>query len=945
MSAVKEKAIKKAPQATALAARFAKINQHRLTRMLESLSARQRDFVEIIPLLFHVNHPLLPGYISKDIPAGIADYAPTKSAIKAAKKLARSFDYDHRLLRFFPIKGIFSRGSPGTIAYSKTSDLDMWLCFDPAVEEHEVALLEQKAQKIEAYAKTLNLEVHFFILSAESFRSGETLSLSDESSGSSQHALLLDEFYRSALLIAGLQPLWWCVPNAEEYRYTEYVAELIAENSAFDREYIDFGGLTGIPASEFFGAGVWQLYKSIDSPFKSVLKLLLIESYVAEFPDIDLLSYRYKNLVAQETTGVNDIDPYVLMYRKVDEYLRNTDDPERQFLLQKCFYLKINLPLSKKLNSDDDWQVDLLTDFIGYWEWSARQLNYLDSRPTWKIGDAAEERKKVVSALNKSYALLSNFARHSDEEKKISNHDLHTLGKKLYAAFERKPAKVDIITRGICKQPIEENLSISWRATEDVRGVWDLYAERLGTDGGAKTKPIKSSDSLSRILTWCHFNHLIDNNTNWQVFAPEKKLQAGEVTRVLNKIEEFFPGGTIPQASSEDLSNNLIIRKMILIVNFGQVPLQGRFNQQVLTTNHNDAFKFGGQKINLIQSAAVIYVTSWEEVYVRNFSGPASIQESLLTVANQLHMGGSDFQPEFDVFAACRNYSLAINNTAEKYYQDLSQFLRTNSDVTETRYVSQIEKSFCSVVIKHGKSKLTQHGSYRSLLKTLEQPNEEFIVTGFSDQAESCKLLKLMYETARRGSISFFIQQHDDKADIYVIDEKGSLFVQRRPSLRAELTANQFGQFFRNITEHQPLEHNPTAVPNGLAHLQMYQVQNQREGFKLTFLDSSEEHFETQIPVKVFVDANSGNAQIVTIMVADTEFSAPELGSSLFNEIAQAIVNKRETQANYPLFINNLEFSRHYQATRNISSLQTTHLLNFKKRIEYKMSKALTKII
>ena len=123
MSAVVQKPIKKAAQASNLANRFAKFNQHRLKRVLDAVSPRQRDFLEMLPLLFHVNHPLLPGYISKDIPAGIADYAPSKSAIKAAKKVTRSFDYDHRLLRFFPIQGLFSMGSPGTIAYSKTRDL------------------------------------------------------------------------------------------------------------------------------------------------------------------------------------------------------------------------------------------------------------------------------------------------------------------------------------------------------------------------------------------------------------------------------------------------------------------------------------------------------------------------------------------------------------------------------------------------------------------------------------------------------------------------------------------------------------------------------------------------------------------------------------------------------------------------------------------------------
>ena len=943
MNAVVEKPLKKAAQAGRLANRFAKLNTHRLNRVLAALSPRQRDFLELLPLLFHVNHPLLPGYISKDIPAGIADFAPTKKAIKAAKKLARSFDYEHRLLRFFPIQGLFSMGSPGTIAYSKTSDLDMWLCFDPAVEEAEVELLAQKASAVEKFAQSLGLEVHFFILSAENFRGGQTLSLSSESSGRSQHALLLDEFYRSSLLIAGLPPLWWCVPLEHEHRYNEYVSELIAENTEYERDYLDFGGLSGIPASEFFGAGVWQLYKSIDSPFKSVLKLLLIESYVSQYPEIDLLSYRYKDLVSKESTEINDVDPYVLMYRKVDDYLREKGDVARRQLLEKCFYLKINLALSNKQVSDEDWQANLLTDFVGYWEWSARQLKYLDNRPKWKIGDAVEERKIIVSALNKSYALLSDFARNRDEKKKISSNDLHTLGRKLYAAFERKPAKVDIITRGICKNPTEEHLSVAWRPVDEEHGVWDLYTEHMRSDDLVRNKPVNSGESLSRLLTWCHFNHLAGPNSQWQVFAPENKLQSAEVVRVLEKIATYFPDGEVPPASSQDLSEPLSINKVLLIVNFGQTSMNGRFNQQVLTTNHNDAFKYGGQKINLIQSAAIIYTTSWEEVYVKNFKGPLAVHESMLGIAQAAHTRYDVKPPQLDVFAASRDYALALRNTALRYSSDLLNFLELNRGASALRYISQIGNGFCSTLLKHGKASLLHHQSYHSLIKSLGEPNvEEYPVIGFDESADACHVLRTIFEQSEKGKINFHILQHESKADIYIVDELGSLFVQRRPSLDTQLTVSQFGQFFKNVLEKQQQDHAPSMVPTSLENVSWHELKKASSGqfssHRLTPVDTA---FDAQVPVKVFVDSSTAEPQMINIIVRDLEFSAAKLGPNLFREIARSILAERQGREIYPIYINNLEFSERYQATHNIEALQTMHLLNFKKRIEYRLTSAI----
>ena len=71
------------------------------------------------------------------------------------------------------------------------------------------------------------------------------------------------------------------------------------------------------------------------------------------------------------------------------------------------------------------------------------------------------------------------------------------------------------------------------------------------------------------------------------------------------------------------------------------------------------------------------------------------------------------------------------------------------------------------------------------------------------------------------------------------------------------------------------------------------------------------------------------------------EFSAANLGDNLFREIARAIVGGRQGQGLYPIYINNLEFSEQYQASHDIAALQTIHLLNFKKRIEYRLTSAI----
>ena len=173
---------------TSLEPNFVALNHARLQRLFESLQPRQEAFVKMLPLLFHINHSLLPGHVSQDAPCGICDFAPD-TAVAAARQFAKNFILDQRLKPSYAIHGLYLMGSPGTIAYTRDSDLDLWLVHAPELNVEGVGLLQDKAQRIEAYAAQLGLELHFFVFDADSFRRGDSLSLSAESSGSNSKSM------------------------------------------------------------------------------------------------------------------------------------------------------------------------------------------------------------------------------------------------------------------------------------------------------------------------------------------------------------------------------------------------------------------------------------------------------------------------------------------------------------------------------------------------------------------------------------------------------------------------------------------------------------------------------------------------------------------------------------------------------------------------------------
>ncbi|MGH8584120.1 MAG: hypothetical protein ACREWG_15365, partial [Gammaproteobacteria bacterium] len=67
--------------------RFLAINRARLLRIRELLSPEQSRFVDTLPVLFHLNDPALPGFVSKQTPAGIREYTPTWIELDIAEQM------------------------------------------------------------------------------------------------------------------------------------------------------------------------------------------------------------------------------------------------------------------------------------------------------------------------------------------------------------------------------------------------------------------------------------------------------------------------------------------------------------------------------------------------------------------------------------------------------------------------------------------------------------------------------------------------------------------------------------------------------------------------------------------------------------------------------------------------------------------------------------------
>ncbi|MDB6143769.1 MAG: CyaA protein [Pseudomonas sp.] len=921
--------------------RFLTLNDGRLGRAMEGLSTRQQAVLTLLPLFFHVNHPLLPGYVSGSTPAGVSSYEPEAHALAEAQRLTRSFSYKPRHGNPpQPIHGLFLMGSLGTLAQAEQSDMDVWVCHDSELGPEAIAELRKKCQTLEAWAASQGAEAHFFLIDPKRFVLGERdAQLSSEDCGTTQHYLLLDEFYRTAIWLAGRTPLWWLVPVYEEQRYNEYTHTLISKRFIRADEILDLGHLAQIPPGEFIGAGLWQLFKGIESPYKSVLKLLLTEVYASEHPNVQCLSLRFKQAVFANKLDLDELDPYMVVYRRIEEYLTARNEPERLELVRRSLYLKVNKKLTAlPRQRTTSWQRLLLVRLSKEWGWDERHLALLDSRSQWKVRQVSTERRALVNELNYSYRFLTQFARTQQAVSLINKRDLNVLGRRLYAAFERKAGKVEFINPGIAPDLAEDTLTLvqSPNRREPGKTQWGLYNGSLGAQEWEHFSPIKRSRELLELLTWCHRNNVIDHTTRLALHPGTSDLTEFELFNLIGSLQQAIP---LPfNAVSEDmLLRPSTPREVLLLVNVGIDPLKHHRDLNILmTTERTDSLSYAGVRENLVLTLDQITLNSWNEILVNRYDGPHALLDCLSDFLTHLPDGPE--QPHVRVRCFCHNRAPAIAQRVEELVNTAQLLLARRLN---HRYLIQVQQHYHVLEMVPGQVNHVPLNSFPALLDYLGEELPSYSPLHLDPHALNEHDLALILPHGQPECLQVFYRISEPHADLYVLDEHNALWHQRLPYHDETSLLLPLQRFFQSLVYRRgallPLD-NPLE-PSALETL-YYQITPNGPGRARRIEPRNAPATPVDKPfydVQAIIEEAAPGQVSVTLYCNHREFSELEYGEQLFAVVAQQILEQRSEPQRYRCYITDLDLSGMLGDVRGQSIL----FLRYKADLEKKLNSAM----
>lgn len=579
---------------------FLNQNKFSLLTAMDVFKPKQADLFEIVPLLIHENLTF-PSYKDDSLPAprGIANYRPCCETCTTASLYLGSDEIVRRFCETPHVESLFTMGSTGTIAQTRDSDIDYWVC----VRGHDRETMEgkrfqQKLTLIEQWAfDEFKAEIHFFIVDIDRARNDDFGDSTGESSGSAQGLILKEEFYRTMIHVAGKLPFWCTLPVGISRAYYDLLLSRVSINPVTSR-FVDFGEINVIPPKEYFGASIWQLFKLLKSPFKSVIKMALLEKFMHAKGSRQLLCNRFKEQWMNPGLflPLGKIDPYYTLLESLMEFYEQEDNPGAARLVQQCFFLKV--AIDRDLDPNETL-FGLRSFFVNWcmekWCWTRSMVVESGNFRQWQYSKIARLSHQIQQYMVKTYIQV-NQAMSNGQSSSITPEDRTIIGRKLFVEFSRQPGKINRTLLVSRSDRLFAKLTLIFAAQTGSTGRWELvnHPTRSNHD---EDGAITQGETIEEIAAWLVHNQLFSPSTIINLYPNPTPVSSDDIQRFFQALYLFFDNDNSQNIPSINLLSTARVVAVFICLNLC-VPR--------------------GKK--RVHEFSAIYFNSWGEMFCLNIS-------------------------------------------------------------------------------------------------------------------------------------------------------------------------------------------------------------------------------------------------------------------------------------------------------------------------------------
>ncbi|KUG27712.1 hypothetical protein ASZ90_002433 [hydrocarbon metagenome] len=555
-------------------------NRRRLDWALEKLGEPDADFLRSLPGLLESPHTwTAKGWITA-VAGRIAGYHPGFSTYSAMRHiLGEACPPVAPPKNAVTILGLYAMGSLGTVAQGEASDLDIWVCLaDDDISRRQIGRFRKKMDGLRALAASRDIEAHFFVMTDADIRENR-LGLGDEEQcGQARAMLLKEEFLRTALFLAGGKPAWWFVPpGLDDEAYARTVGRLMRRGAPAATDILDTGNVRRVADEAILGASLWTIVKSLENPFKSIMKFALLEKYLDGNATQALLCERIKRRLFAGRTTLFDTDPYVLLQDEVRGFHEAGNNREALALLRMAFIQKTGVDphdlgaMSRQDHPGQNGGEGLFR--AGYFfdldecravRKASESTPFEPAAPSG-IAELTAAGKHIADFLFGTYERIRErlSLQETVPAEEPDSRDLAVFGRRILSRFGTRKNKIGRIPFVRPPHGLLQSLEILFVGTDQG---YAARGECRSPDGRKAPEHIRSERSLERLAAWLVANGIHSPGVYLKAAPVKAPLSFPDIQGLFTALSAAFPiKGTFSPPLDEGLVPERIVRALLVI--------------------------------------------------------------------------------------------------------------------------------------------------------------------------------------------------------------------------------------------------------------------------------------------------------------------------------------------------------------------------------------------
>ncbi|WP_430010083.1 class I adenylate cyclase [Methylophaga lonarensis] len=841
---------------------FQSVNQARFERLRQLAPSSQQPFYALLAFLFHANHKLLPGYVSDEAPVGIMDYRPDSLALNAAISLHKTFNYKHKTLRRYALRGIYLLNPQGNFSYPSPCRLSLWLVHTGRMSTEQLELLQRKTEAILAWAAQLGI-----VIDSRLFAEAELQSTAGPT------GLELDAFYSSGMVLAGSVPLWWLTSSEEDRLHDQHSRELINQRVFTEFSFLDFSVPAAITAMEYFSEAEQALLAVMQQGLTKLPELLFQVQQLQRFPEVELLSSRSKNLIDPAADPLL-IDPLMLKYQSLIDA-----ETEHREILQSAIHQRAREALSKTVQKPaHPWRRLFVQKLCESWQWSDRRIETEDLRMQGHYRQRQSDWQQCQNFLTSALSSCQQFALKHDL---AVSEQLQTLSRHLNLWTAQVVAgRLPVLPP--LQQPVqaEEQLQLSRASAADSH--WQLFAVN-------DHEPLFSSEHLLEVLAFAVVNKILDRSSLIRINDAQQRSSSDLIRALSQRLIRSALAEGSQWCSMENLIKTSGFNQLMIFANIGQAAHDALSEQGLkVSSRQDDPLSYSSNQISLISRLEMMIRAADGQWHYQLFDGPNAISEMLAAI---LRWSPTDF------FAASLSTDcmteLYGNQIAERLQQLTRHCLEHYQRFPQAgRYLLPLRDRLVQLDWQPGNIDSQLLPASMTVTQWLAQPRDEFHGHAVDVRLDPQGLYRLLANAQSTAQISCFLRLETEKLVTYIVDEHGCTLTHEYQNMNESAVLHQLQLMLTRIKE-----------TNSLQRLRFYRLRY-REQWQIEVLTppaSSRDY----LPVQVELSNHLPNAEI-RLYFGDTTFSGSVDDSGLYQQIRQWL-SSRNTRL--PLQITRISFS------------------------------------